>query len=123
MTHRQRALAAMRGEPTDRIPFIARMDLWYSYHRHNGTLPERYRGWSLWDIQRDLDIGVFGFGAWGASFFELRYRRVEVRRTTAGNANIVEYVTPFGTLRTISPGSLSPASMNVLVIRGSGICW
>jgi len=99
MTHRQRALAAIRGEPVDRLPFIARMDLWYNYNYNRGTLPEKYRGWSLWDIQRDLGIGIFGFGAWSVSFYKLVYRGVEVRRTSTPNELIVEYITPYGTLR------------------------
>ena len=40
MNHRDRALAAMRGQPVDRIPFIARMDLWYGYHHNRGELPQ-----------------------------------------------------------------------------------
>ena len=30
MTHRERMLAALRGEPSDRLPWIPRLDLWYS---------------------------------------------------------------------------------------------
>lgn len=100
MTHRQRAVAAIRGEPVDRVPFIARMDLWYNYAKNRGTLPEKYRDWSLWDIQRDLGIGIFGFGAWSVSFYKLVYHDMEVRRSTAGDEVMVEYITPYGTLRT-----------------------
>ena len=39
MTHRQRAIAAIRGERPDRVPFIGRMDLWYAYNFNRGTLP------------------------------------------------------------------------------------
>jgi uroporphyrinogen-III decarboxylase len=100
MTHRQRALSAMRGEPVDRLPFIGRMDLWYKYHANRGTLPTKYRGWSLRDIQRDLDIGVFGFGAWDISFFRIEYRRVTVRKDPDSRDPRVEYDTPYGTLWT-----------------------
>ena len=100
MTHKQRALAAMRGEPTGRIPFIARMELWFNYHHVMGTLPEPYRTASLYEMQRDLDIGIFGFGAWGLCFYKLEQRRVEVRKWSDAGANLVEYVTPHGTLRT-----------------------
>ena len=100
MTHRQRAVAAIRGEAVDRIPFIARMDLWYNYNHNRGTLPEKYRNWSLWDIQRDLDIGIFGFGAWSVSFYKLVYHDLEVRRSESADELTVEYVTPYGTLRT-----------------------
>ncbi len=99
MTHRQRAVAAIRGEPVDHLPFIGRMELWYNYNHNRGTLPEKYRGWSLWDVQRDLDIGIFGFGAWSASFYRLEYPGMEVRRTTTADEAVVEYVTPYGTIR------------------------
>jgi len=100
MTHRQRALAAIRGEPTDRLPFIGRMDLWYNYHANRGTLPDKYRGWSLWDIQRDLDIGIFGFGAWDISFYRIEYKKVKVRKDPHSKDPRVEYETPYGTLWT-----------------------
>ncbi len=100
MTHKQRALAAMRGESVDRMPFVARMELWFNHHNALGTLPEECRGKSLWDLQRELDIGIFGFGAWGMSFYKLEQRRVEVKKWSEGRANLVEYVTPYGTLRT-----------------------
>jgi hypothetical protein len=32
MNHRDAALAAMRGQPVDHIPFIGRMGLWFNYH-------------------------------------------------------------------------------------------
>jgi len=98
MNHRDRALAAMRGEPVDRIPFIARMDLWYSFHKNQGTLPHPYQNASLWDIQRDLGIGIFGFGAWSVSFYRLEHRRVAVRKETRGQETVTTYVTPYGTL-------------------------
>lgn len=97
MTHRERALAAMQGKPVDHIPFIARMDLWYEYHRNGGTLPERYRNMSLWDFQRDLGVGIFGFGAWGDSFFRLVHHKTEVTKETVEGATVTTYETPFGT--------------------------
>ena len=99
ISHRSDALAAMRGEKPSRIPLIGRMNLWYNFHSVGGTLPERYQGWSLWDIQRDLNIGILGFGAWMTTFFKKVYHNVEITRTTRGNEEIVEYVTPYGSLR------------------------
>jgi len=98
MNHRDRALAAMRGRPVDRVPFIARMDLWYSFHRNQGTLPAPYERASLWDIQRDLGVGIFGFGAWDISFYRLEHRDVEVLKRAEGGATVTEYRTPYGTL-------------------------
>ncbi len=75
------------------------MDLWYYYNYNRGTLPEKYEGWSLWDIQRDLGIGIFGFGAWSVSFYKLVYDGVELRKISTPTEFTVEYVTPYGTLR------------------------
>jgi len=75
------------------------MNLWYNYHHARSTLPERYQGWSLWDIQRDLNIGILGFGAWMTTFFKKVYHGVEITQTTKGNEEITEYTTPYGTLR------------------------
>ena len=98
MNHRDRALAAMRGQPVDHIPFIARMDLWYSYHRNQGTLPYPYRNASLWDLQRDLGIGIFGFGAWSESFYRLEHPDVDVSTRVRGDLTVTAYDTPYGTL-------------------------
>jgi len=99
MNHRERALAAMRGELVDHIPFIARMDLWYSFHKNQGTLPHPYEKASLWDIQRDLGIGIFGFGAWDISIYRLEYRSVSVQKETRGQETITTYETPYGNLK------------------------
>jgi hypothetical protein len=98
MNHRDLALAAMRGQPVDHVPFIARMDLWYTFHRNQGTLPRRYENASLWDVQRDLGIGIFGFGFWDISFYRLIHRDVEVTRDVRGTTTITQYHTPHGTL-------------------------
>ncbi len=98
MNHRDRALAAMRGQPVDHIPFIARMDLWYSFHHNQGTLPHPYESASLWDIQRDLGIGIFGFGAWSESFYRQVYRDVDVTKRIEGGLTVTQTVTPYGTL-------------------------
>jgi uroporphyrinogen-III decarboxylase len=98
MNHRDLALAAMRGWPVDHVPFIARMDLWYEFHRNGGTLPPPYEHASLPDMQRDLGIGIFGFGAWGVSFYRLIHRDVEVNKTVADGLTTTEYQTPYGTL-------------------------
>jgi len=98
MNHRDRALAAMRGEPVDRIPFIGRMDLWYSFHRNQSTLPHPYESASLWDIQRELGIGIFGFGAWDISFYRLEYHNVDITREAAQGVTATHYHTPYGTL-------------------------
>lgn len=98
MNHRENALTAMRGQMVDHIPFIGRMDLWYTFHRNGGTLPSPYEGASLWDIQRDLGIGIFGFGAWDISFYRLIYQGVEMVRETKNGLTTVHCDTPYGRL-------------------------
>lgn len=57
MTHRERILAALRGQPVDCLPWVPRLDLWYNANRYAGTLPEEWQDASLMDIVRDLDVG------------------------------------------------------------------
>ena len=52
------------------------------------------------DIQRDLGIGVFAFGAWIPKYFTVSYPGVEVTIQERGLERIVTYETPYGTLRT-----------------------
>ncbi len=56
-TWRERILAAIQGRPVDRVPWVPRLDLWYAANRYRGTLPEQWRGWSLPEVLRDLDVG------------------------------------------------------------------
>ena len=58
MTNRECMLAIMAGKMPDRIPWIPRLLLWYNAHQKAGTLPARYRNWSLRDIERDLGLGT-----------------------------------------------------------------
>ncbi len=44
MTHRERMLSTIEGQPTDRIPWAPRMDLWCIAQRARGTIPDRFAG-------------------------------------------------------------------------------
>jgi len=50
MTHKQRMLAAVRGEMPDHLPYAPRIDLWYNANSLNDTLPARHRGKSRTEI-------------------------------------------------------------------------
>ncbi|MBI4024517.1 MAG: hypothetical protein HY360_06015 [Verrucomicrobia bacterium] len=50
MTHREQMLAAIRGEPTDQIPWAPRMDLWCIAQRERGTLPREFVGLNIAEI-------------------------------------------------------------------------
>jgi hypothetical protein len=49
-------LAAMRGEPIDRLPWAPRMDLWYISQRERGSLPARFAGLSTAGIADVLGV-------------------------------------------------------------------
>lgn len=56
MSHRQRLLAAMRGDDAGGLPWAPRMDLWQISLAARGTLPERFAG--LDTAQIAAQIGV-----------------------------------------------------------------
>lgn len=120
MTHRERMLAAVRGEPTDRLPWVPRLDLWYKANQRAGTLPARYRGATLREVAEGLNAG---FHAVVPDFRDLRGPEDDVDRALGiynlrsfpyatalrhvervvrweGDQTTVEYRTPVGDLRT-----------------------
>ena len=52
-----RVLAVLKGETPDCLPFIDRLELWYTSHSLAGTLPEEFRGMSLTEVHRAVGIG------------------------------------------------------------------
>ncbi len=98
MTNRERILAILDGKTPDRIPWIPRLQIWYDAHRHAGTLPERHRGRTLREVERD----VFGGTAARDGFiYRTEIRNVEVRTHRRGRMDtLTEYVTPVGTVTT-----------------------
>ncbi|MCL4370714.1 MAG: hypothetical protein M1380_07375 [Chloroflexi bacterium] len=97
MNENQRFMAILHGQVPDRIPWVARMALWYTYHKSKGTLPEKYRDWELWDIQRDLGVGIMG----RTRLYGKNMKGVEARTHQKGNELLTEYVTPVGTVTTL----------------------
>ena len=95
MTHQQRILAAARKQPVDKLPFGARIDLWYNYHSGHDTLPEKYQGWSIPDILRDLGAGI---QLRHRFIWEIEYRNTEVVVYEDPPFAITEYRTPKGTV-------------------------
>jgi methylmalonyl-CoA mutase cobalamin-binding domain/chain len=122
-THKERILAAMRGEMVDVIPFAPRLDLWWLANSLGGTLPEQYRemthdqiaranGWALYKMVPDFASVVRGpedvlHRAIGLYCFRQAVYRwefggdVEVRVEGEGGQQRVEYRTPRGTVSTL----------------------
>ncbi len=120
MNYKERFLATLRGEPTDCIPYIPRLDLWYKANKRRGTLPNKYRNASLVDIVDDLDIGFHsvitdhtdfidpldqidrGIGIHRVRLlpYETHLRDIKRNVVFEGDMMTVEYLTPLGNIRT-----------------------
>ena len=98
MNHRERILAALRGDPVDSIPWAPRWELFFNAAVLDGRLPERYQGWHIFDVTRDLGMGIKGNRG---QLFKIVMEGVEVRERTVGIDTITEYDTPFGSVRTV----------------------
>ena len=70
-------LAAIRGEPSDRIPWAPRLDLWYRANKRAGTLPDEFRKASLKEIVDGIGAG---FHAVVPNFRDLRAPEDDVDR-------------------------------------------
>lgn len=98
MNHRERMEAVLSGRPPDRIPWVPRLQLWYEAHRRMGTLPRRYQGLSLREIERDLGLGT---PARDGKIMEERLEGVEIVITREGLLEKVTYYTPVGKVETL----------------------
>ncbi|HHN46501.1 MAG TPA: hypothetical protein ENN09_03575 [Planctomycetes bacterium] len=118
MTHRERILAACRGEVPDRIPWVPRLDLWYNAHSRARTLPGRFAGASLREITDALGVGYHAvvpnfldvrssediadccLGIYRLKHmpFETRLEGVERELAPEGDMTRVTYRTPAGTI-------------------------
>lgn len=96
MTNRQRLLSILEGRSPDRIPWIPRLDIWYRAQIAQGTLPSRFQGMDLREVERALGMGT---PARDGTVFRTEYRNMEVRVREEGHNTITEYITPNGTLR------------------------
>ncbi len=118
MTHRECILAAIRGEPVDRLPWVPRLDLWYKANVYCRTMPPEWRDASLTEIQEDLGIGrhevipdfldveepdevydrALGIDHVPNQPYRLRFRRTERIVERAGDETRVTYRTPVGSV-------------------------
>ncbi|MAG37618.1 MAG: hypothetical protein CL878_15395 [Dehalococcoidia bacterium] len=95
MTNRERLLAILNGQAPDRIPWIPRLLIWYNARMQTNTMPDRFRGMSLREIERAVGVGA---PARNGHIFETELRDVEVREHHTGRDTITEYTTPVGTV-------------------------
>jgi uroporphyrinogen-III decarboxylase len=124
MTERERVLAAIRGETSDRVPWVPRLDFWHRAALRKGTVPQEWRGLSVEEIAVQLGAGIYATNPnyqWsmdkvdrsdrglGLTHFPVQTyefeldgveRRVSKRPSEKGTETVVEYVTPVGVLET-----------------------
>ena len=57
MKIKERLLNAVRGLPTDELPYLPRLDIWYNANKFCGTLPKRFAHASLKELTEELGLG------------------------------------------------------------------
>lgn len=98
MTNRERILAIIAGHSPDCIPWIPRLEIWYEAHKRLGTLPDKYKGCGLREVERDLGVGT---PARDGRIFRTEIRNVEIRTQERGNEILTQYISPVGTVSTL----------------------
>jgi hypothetical protein len=96
MNEHDRVMAVLRRQELDHVPLVVKLQLWYNARLATGTMPERFCGWSMLDIGRELGIGI----RYLKPVYDLRSDGFEKRETTSGDETTVEYVTPVGSVTT-----------------------
>ena len=95
MTNRERVLAVLDGKSPDRVPWIARLRLWYHARLTEGNLPERFRGMDEVALGRALRTGN---PARDGKVFKVRYEGLEVREEREPGVLRQCFITPYGSV-------------------------
>jgi uroporphyrinogen-III decarboxylase len=95
-THKQSILAVARKQKTEKLPFIARIDLWYNYHLAHNSLPEKYRNWNMLDIVRDQGAGM---QLRNIKLWKFEYKNIEIVVDKSSDCTSTEFRTPKGILK------------------------
>jgi hypothetical protein len=93
VTNRERILAVLDRKSPDRVPWIARLDLWHHARLVEGNMPARFRGMSAVEVGRVLRTGN---PARDGKIFRIRYEGLEVRNETAPGVARQRFITPHG---------------------------
>ncbi|MHB1294578.1 MAG: uroporphyrinogen decarboxylase family protein [Anaerolineae bacterium] len=98
MNDRERLLRILDHQFPDRIPWIPRLELWYNAHRMAGTLPARFEGMSLREVERALRLGT---PARDGRIYTKALEGVDVEECVHAGKRITTYHTPVGSVRTV----------------------
>lgn len=99
MNDRQRLLAILNHEPPDRIPWIPRLLLWYQARVLTETMPERWEGYSLREVEKALGVGT---PARDGKVFDVEYDGMEIVERREDGRQVTEYHTPVGSVRSVT---------------------
>ena len=99
MNSRERQLAILNHQPPDRIPWVPRIGPWYNSQIANDSLPAKWKGLSLREVERDLGCGTPGRAG---RIARIRYESVEVVHVEKDGKRITEYHTPVGMVRQVA---------------------
>ncbi|HEY5159089.1 MAG TPA: uroporphyrinogen decarboxylase family protein, partial [Anaerolineales bacterium] len=58
---RDRALLVLRGGIPQHLPFITRLETWYTAHQRTRTIPEKFHGMTLDEVHRAVGVGRLKF--------------------------------------------------------------
>ena len=107
MTNRDYVLNLIEGNPIDRLIWAPRMKTWYNAHKKQGTLPEKYQGKSLIEIESMLGSVAASSARipWkqrepqlNKHIMQQSFNTVEIQKKFEGNRELVIYTTPVGTV-------------------------
>jgi methylmalonyl-CoA mutase cobalamin-binding domain/chain len=94
-SHQSRIMAAFRGAPVDRLPYVPRIDLWYLANSVAGTLPAQHAGRTQNEISRAEGWALhhkYAFASVGEhSDHALLHRGIGIFRT---RDTVVDFVLP-----------------------------
>ncbi len=94
MTNRERLLAILAGERPDRVPWIPRLSIWHTAATRRGTLPPRFDGMTLRQVEAEMRMGTPARD--GRIFVRDQGGDVETRTFEEGDSTVTEYSTPSG---------------------------
>jgi len=119
MNDQQRILAAIKGEPADRLVFVPRLEFWYRARRLNDSLPPELRSLTVMEIADRLGVGYYsntpdytdysgdelvdralGLANLSVLPYRVSLQDVERRVLSYGRRTVVEYRSPAGSIRT-----------------------
>jgi hypothetical protein len=98
VNNRERLLAVLNHQAPDRIPWIPRLLLWYNARCLTHSMPKKWEGLSLREIERELNLGT---PARDGRVFDIEQEGLEIVTREEGGRRITEYHTPVGMVRQV----------------------